>query len=49
MDIIKIVFSDNLFMFVIKNGVANFIASTPRIENGVIVSKQILPFMLNFI
>ena len=48
-DIIKIVFSDNLFMFVIKNGVANFVASTPRIENGVIVSKQILPFMLNFI
>ena len=48
-DIMSIIFGEKLFIIFIRYGVTYFMARAPRIENGVIVSRHILPLRLYFI
>ena len=47
-DIMSIIFDEKLFIIFIRFGVTYLIVSAPSIENGVIVSRHILPLRLYF-
>ena len=47
--IIFIVFLFILFIKLIKNGFDIYIIKQPKSPNGIIVSRHILPFILNFL